>query len=402
MAHALFANTLAHHSKFEEAIQQIKLASALDPVSVGTNSMAWHVYFSARRYDDALRVILSTIEVDPEFAPGYWRLGVSWEQKGEYQKAIAALHGEDAKLEASQLRDSLASRGARGYWERKLETLLRQRTPEDRYGFSAIARCYMRIGKREEAIASLEKGYEMHDPYLNLLASSLRGVRSSAFRSAFSKNASRSWHFVIAPHLSRNSFQRRSRFILLRALLAKKTAKLGLICTMLSLPAIAQVQNGQIIGVITDPSGAATAGANIYFRNRDTGYEAHIESNDFGIYTARELIVGSYTIHVEVSGFKTIIATNLVVNAGMVLRVDFKLALGQRSETVEVRDAARLINTENSRLSYKVDSALIANLPLNGRNVYDLIQYEPGATNVSRIMFENGRQHSCERRTRKL
>jgi hypothetical protein len=119
---------------------------------------------------------------------------------------------------------------------------------------------------------------------------------------------------------------------------------------MLSLPAIAQVQNGQIIGVITDPSGAATAGANIYFRNRDTGYEAHIESNDFGIYTARELIVGSYTIHVEVSGFKTIIATNLVVNAGMVLRVDFKLALGQRSETVEVRDAARLINTENSRL----------------------------------------------------
>ena len=166
MAHALFANTLAHHGKFEEAIQQIKLASALDPVSVGTNSMAWHVYFSARRYDDALRVILSTIEVDPEFAPAYWRLGVSWEQKGEYQKAIAALHGEDAKLEASQLRDALASRGARGYWERKLETLLRQRTPEDRYGFSEIARCYMRIGKREEAIASLEKGYEMHDPYL--------------------------------------------------------------------------------------------------------------------------------------------------------------------------------------------------------------------------------------------
>jgi TolB-like protein/DNA-binding winged helix-turn-helix (wHTH) protein/Tfp pilus assembly protein PilF len=165
MAHALFANTLAHHGKFEEAIQQIKLASALDPVSVGSNSMAWHVYFSARKYDDALRVILTTIEVDPEFAPSYWRLGVSWEQKGEYQKAISALHGQDAKLE-SELRDALASRGARGYWQRKLETLLRERTPEDRYGFSAIARCYMRIGKREEAIASLEKGYEMHDPYL--------------------------------------------------------------------------------------------------------------------------------------------------------------------------------------------------------------------------------------------
>ncbi len=132
------------------------------------------------------------------------------------------------------------------------------------------------------------------------------------------------------------------------------------------------------------------AGASVYVRNPDTGYEAHLESNEFGIYTVPELIVGSYTIHVEVPGFKTIIATNLVVNAGTVLRVDFKLALGQRSEAVEVNDAARLVNTEDSRLSYRMDSDLIASLPLNGRNVYDLIQYEPGATNVSGIMFENG------------
>jgi len=132
------------------------------------------------------------------------------------------------------------------------------------------------------------------------------------------------------------------------------------------------------------------ANASIYVRSLDTGYETHIESNEFGIYTAPELIVGSYSIHVEAPSFKTIVATNLVVNAGSVLRVDFKLALGQRSETIEVSDAARLINTENSRLSYKVDSAQVANLPLNGRNVYDLIQYEPGATNVSGIMFENG------------
>ncbi len=166
MAHALFADTLAHHGKFEEAIQQIELARALDPVSVVTNSMAWHVYFSARRYDEALRVILSTIEVDPEFGPGYWRLGISLEQKGEYLKAIDALHGGEAEQEASELRDALASHGARGYWQRKLETLLRQRAPQEHYGFSPIARCYMRIGKRQQALATLEKGYEMHDPYL--------------------------------------------------------------------------------------------------------------------------------------------------------------------------------------------------------------------------------------------
>jgi hypothetical protein len=73
-----------------------------------------------------------------------------------------------------------------------------------------------------------------------------------------------------------------------------------------------------------------------------------------------------------------------------VLRVDFTLVVGARSETVEVSDAARLVNTENSRLSYTVDAEQIANLPLNGRNVYDLIQYQPGATKVRGIIFENG------------
>ena len=49
-----------------------------------------------------------------------------------------------------------------------------------------------------------------------------------------------------------------------------------------------------------------------------------------------------------------------------------------------------MINSENSRLAQTVDSTQIANLPLNGRNVYDLIQYSPGATNMRGTMFENG------------
>src|ERR1017187_8666476 len=154
--------------------------------------------------------------------------------------------------------------------------------------------------------------------------------------------------------------------------------------------ALAQVQNGQIIGVVAAPSGAVVAHASVHIRDLATGYEGHFESNDAGIYTIPELIVGSYAIRVAAPGFKTVRATNLLVTAGSVLRVDFNLILGQRSETVEVSDAARPVNTENSRLSYTVDSAQIANLPLNGRNVYDLIQYQPGATNVSGIMFENG------------
>jgi TolB-like protein/DNA-binding winged helix-turn-helix (wHTH) protein/Tfp pilus assembly protein PilF len=161
VAHALFATTLAHHGKVEEAIEQIKLATASDPISVLTHAQAWHVYFSARRYDEALRIALNTVEVDPTFAPADWRLAVSWEQRGEYQKAI-----DTGATEVSDLGPALAAAGPRGYWQGKLENLLQGRRPEERSGFSAIARCYMHLGKREEALKTLEKAYQMRDPYL--------------------------------------------------------------------------------------------------------------------------------------------------------------------------------------------------------------------------------------------
>jgi TolB-like protein len=177
MARMLFAVTLAHYGRREEAIQQAKLASALDPVSVLTNSMAWHVYFCARQYDEALRIILGVMEVDPAFGPAYFRLHISWEQKGEYQKAIdTSVRGrivegespEKANRDVAELRAALASGGARGYWQRQLEILLRDRKSDARGGHSQIARCYMRLGKREEALQMLEKGYQMRDSRLIL------------------------------------------------------------------------------------------------------------------------------------------------------------------------------------------------------------------------------------------
>jgi outer membrane receptor protein involved in Fe transport len=159
---------------------------------------------------------------------------------------------------------------------------------------------------------------------------------------------------------------------------------------LLSLAAVAQVQNGQITGVITDASGAVIAHAVVHVRNSAKGYQESLESNNAGIYIAEELIVGTYTLQIEAPGFKTTTARNLVVNVGSVLRADFRLQLGTREETVEVSDAGAPVNTENARLYQTVDSRQISDLPLNGRNIYDLIQYAPGATNVRGVIFENG------------
>lgn len=161
-------------------------------------------------------------------------------------------------------------------------------------------------------------------------------------------------------------------------------------CFLYLLDAAAQIENGQITGQIQDPSGAVLAHATVRIRNPSTGFEVVVETDIEGFYRTQELIPGAYMISIIAPGFKTASAKDLIVHAGTVMRVDFKLEVGQHTEIVEVTEAARRVNTDNSRLSYTVDSAQIASLPLNGRNVYDLIQYQPGATNMRGIIFENG------------
>jgi Predicted integral membrane protein len=152
-AHALFGVVLAHRRKFDEGIQQIELARRLDPISVETNAFAWHVYFCARKYDEAIDVILAAREADPTFGPAHWRLYVSLEQKGEYQKALETADTNDPGV--AGLRAALASGGARGYWQQKLNNIpLKERT-----GVQA-AICYMHLGMREEALKALEESYQ--------------------------------------------------------------------------------------------------------------------------------------------------------------------------------------------------------------------------------------------------
>jgi outer membrane receptor protein involved in Fe transport len=154
--------------------------------------------------------------------------------------------------------------------------------------------------------------------------------------------------------------------------------------------ALAQVQNGQFTGTVTDPSGAAIANAKVTVTNVGTNLSVTSTTNSAGLYTAKELPVGTYKITVEAPGFKTGSNTNLVLNAGSIQRADFKMQLGQAREVVEVSGEVSAVNTEDSKLANIVDSTQVANLPLNGRNIYDLIQMAPGAVNVRGVVSENG------------
>jgi outer membrane receptor protein involved in Fe transport len=150
------------------------------------------------------------------------------------------------------------------------------------------------------------------------------------------------------------------------------------------------VQNGQLTGTVTDPTGAAIANAKVTVTNPATGFSVSTTSNSSGNYTVREVPVGTYKVSVEAAGFKTVSNTDVPINAGTIAHVDVKMLLGQTKEIVEVTGAAAAVNTEDSKLATTVSGEQINNLPLNGRNVFDLMQMSTGAVNVTGVDFEGG------------
>src|SRR5947207_1936000 len=159
---------------------------------------------------------------------------------------------------------------------------------------------------------------------------------------------------------------------------------------VLVLSAAAQVTNGSYDTKLTDQHGAAIDNAKVTATNPATNLSVTGTTNATGLYSLKELPPGSYKITAEAPGFRTSSNADVALNAGTTARVDFRMQLGQTREIVEVTGEAAAVNTEDSKLAGTVTSTQIANLPLNGRNVYDLIQMAPGAVNVAGVDFENG------------
>src|ERR1700681_4115426 len=158
----------------------------------------------------------------------------------------------------------------------------------------------------------------------------------------------------------------------------------------LTFSAFAQVQFGQFTGTVTDPTGAAIANAKVSVSNPAIDLNLYTTTNSSGYYTVKEVPPGVYKIAVEAGGFKTVSNAGVTANVGTIAHVDFKMQIGKASEVVEVTGEAAAVNTEDSRLSTIVSAAQINSLPLNGRNVFYLMQMSTGAVNVMGVDFENG------------
>ena len=141
-----------------------------------------------------------------------------------------------------------------------------------------------------------------------------------------------------------------------------------------------QDATGRVIGVITDPTGAAIPGVKVTVTNTGTQVNRDTITDQNGYYQVLDLPIGFYSVSAEASGFSKAVADAKQLLINQSLRIDVKLAVGAVSETVKVEGQATNVETVNATLGQSVTTRTIVNLPLNGRNVLDLALLQPGVT----------------------
>lgn len=146
----------------------------------------------------------------------------------------------------------------------------------------------------------------------------------------------------------------------------------------------AQAQvTGSMKGLITDPSGAAVASANVTVANTDTGVSRATTSDASGSYLVLALPFGRYEIKVSKSGFQEYDRSGIELNVGQEVGVDVRLQLSTVKSAVTVSEDAPIVNTTTSDISGLVGAREIKQLPLNGRSYDLLLPLNPGIVNFT-------------------
>ena len=159
----------------------------------------------------------------------------------------------------------------------------------------------------------------------------------------------------------------------------RKTLTLSLLLASLAVVAPAQETMGSISGTVTDKSGAFIKGATVTLLNTDRGaVQRTLSTNSSGFYTAGSLPLGTYTVKIADSGFKSEDITGLVLHVNDSLTVNRALVPGNQSEVVTVTADQVQLNFEDATSAGLVSGAQMKELVLNNRNYEQLVQLQPG------------------------
>lgn len=157
-----------------------------------------------------------------------------------------------------------------------------------------------------------------------------------------------------------------------------------LLATCLALTSLAAADtSGTIRGTVVDPSGAILQSAKIEVTNAGTGEVRRMVSDAAGSFQFPLLPVGTYTLRVEQTGFASYILNNIVLAVNQVATFEVAMRVGGTETVVGVEATAVQVDTASTQLGTVIDAKPIVDLPLNGRNVYQLIALQPGITVAS-------------------
>ncbi len=153
----------------------------------------------------------------------------------------------------------------------------------------------------------------------------------------------------------------------------------GVLLFLVGLQAAAQTLGG-ITGIVTDTSGAVVANATVTITHSGTAATREVKTNDAGVFSFPALNPGMYEAKVTAPGFKTSVQRDITLEVQQTLRLDFELAVGQVTESVEVSASAATLQTENSTVGTVIENKRIVDLPLNGRNALSLAALSPNVS----------------------
>ena len=181
---------------------------------------------------------------------------------------------------------------------------------------------------------------------------------------------------------SRRNIFRTGQCILAAAASANRAGRGAVLATVLlggAGIAHAQLTTADILGTVTDATGATVPNAQVTLKNLATGETRTGTTSSSGDYSFNLLQPGHYSVSVTAGGFKVSNTPDLAIEAGDRARNDAHLQLGASTETINVEAQTPLLQAESATVSSTVTAQAVQDLPLNGRNYVQLVQLVPGA-----------------------
>ncbi|MEZ5354845.1 MAG: TonB-dependent receptor [Bryobacteraceae bacterium] len=156
-----------------------------------------------------------------------------------------------------------------------------------------------------------------------------------------------------------------------------------LLAGVFTVSASAQSITASITGTVTDVTGAAIPNAKVIATNEGTSITYTVQTNGSGVYNLPFLPVGRYNAVAENAGFKKSTLGPFTLEVNQIARIDFKMEVGELTQSVEVSSSAPILQTESTATGDSINSTKLTSLPLNGRNFATLTLLIPGAISTS-------------------